>query len=93
MAWGSDHVLRQELQWPLPTPICEWLVARAFTFTDCGKPARPKEALDALRTVHRLPRSAALYEKIAERASEKCTDPAFLRLRAQLVEWFGGGAE
>lgn len=87
--WGSDNVLREILKWPLDGSIREWLQARGFTFAANGKPERPKEALEAMVTIHRQPRSSALYEEITNRLSlQRCTDPAFLRLRATLRGWF-----
>lgn len=87
--WGADNALREVLQWPLDGPIRQWLQSKGFQISDDGKPARPKEALDAMRPIHKQPRSSALYEKITTRISlQNCTDSAFLRLRAQLQRWF-----
>ena len=87
--WGSDNALRQAFNWPLELGIRDWLKSEGFAFDACGKPARPKEALDAMRPVHRQPRSSALYEKITGRISlQRCADPAFRRLRAALQAWF-----
>ena len=87
--WGADNVLREVLNWPLQESIRDWLQRQGFQFRDNGKPCRPKEAFEALVRVHRLPRYSALYEKIALRLSlQRCSDPAFLRLRASLQGWF-----
>ena len=54
-----------------------------------GKPLRPKEALEAMVSVHRQPRSSALYERVTGRISlQRCSDPAFARLRSTLKAWF-----
>lgn len=88
--WGADVALREAFQWPLERSIRDWLLDKGFEFDANGKPLRPKEALDAMRPVHKQPRSSALYEKITRRISlPNCTDPAFGRLRAQLDQWFG----
>lgn len=88
--WGADNALREALQWPEVGPIRDWLRGKGFEFNADGKPLRPKEALDAMRPVHKQPRSSALYEKITTRISlQNCQDPAFRRLRAQLQAWFG----
>lgn len=90
--WGSDNALRTALDWPLEGGIREWLQARGFEFSADGKPLRPKEALDAMRTIHKQPRSSALYQEITGKISlQRCTDGAFRRLRAQLAEWFAAG--
>ena len=87
--WGSDNVLREVFVWPHTSQIRDWLRERGFGFDATGKPQRPKEALDAMRPVHKQARSSALYEQITSRISlARCTDPAFLRLRAQLQIWF-----
>lgn len=87
--WGADSTLRDLLQWPLDGGIHAWLQAQGFAFDTRGKPQRPKEALEALVRIHRLPRSSALYEKITSRISlRRCSDPAFVRLRTALKAWF-----
>jgi hypothetical protein len=87
--WGADNTLRECLHWPLQGSIRDWLRGRGFAFDAHGKPTRPKEAMEALVPVHRLPRSSALYEKITGKISlHRCVDPAFLRLRATLAGWF-----
>lgn len=87
--WGSDNALAEVLEWPLDVGIREWLAERGFAFEANGKPIRPKEALEALIPIHRKPRSSALYKKITSRISlDRCTDPAYLRMRLALREWF-----
>ena len=87
--WGADSALREVLRWPLNEPIRHWLLARDFQFDAAGKPARPKEALEAIVRIHRQARSSALYEKIAGRLSlTRCHDAAFVRMRTQLRCWF-----
>lgn len=50
---------------------------------------RPKEALEAALSRIKLPRSSAIYRRIADRASmRRCTDPAFHRFRLALASWF-----
>ena len=62
---------------------------RGFEFNIDGKPLRPKEALDAMRPVHKQARSSAMYEKVTQRISlQNCSDAAFVRLRTQLQAWF-----
>lgn len=87
--WGADIALREALHWPLSGDVRDWLQQRGFTFDGRGKPAQPKEALEALVRYCKLPRSSALYEKITSRISlKRCADPAFLRLRTALRTWF-----
>lgn len=57
------------------------------------KPYKPKEAVERVLYQARIPRSSAIYRKIASRASTKhCVDPAFLTLRDGLSGWFGASA-
>ncbi len=87
--WGSDNALRHAFNWTLELGIRDWLKLKGFAFDGHGKPDRPKEALDAMRPVHRQPRSSALYEKITGQISlHHCADPAFMRLRAAMQDWF-----
>jgi hypothetical protein len=87
--WGSDNKLAELLHWPHSEPIREWLTHRGFEFHPNGKPRRPKEALEAIFPVCRMPRSSAIYQKIATNISlTRCEDAAFHRLRAQLQLWF-----
>ena len=87
--WGTDNALKEVLRWPLEGSIRSWLQSRSFAFGSDEKPERPKEALEAMIPVHRQPRSSALYEKLTKRISlRRCTDPAFVRLRATLRGWF-----
>lgn len=87
--WGSDNAVEEVLEWPARKRLREWLRAEGFTFEANDKPTRPKEALEAALRVPALPRSSALYQSIAEKVSlPRCGDPAFIRLRNQLMEWF-----
>jgi hypothetical protein len=87
--WGSDNVLSEIFEWPLDTGIRDWLIEREFEFNDQGKPLRPKEALEALLTIHRKPRSSALYKRITSRISlARCSDSAYDRTRQALLDWF-----
>jgi hypothetical protein len=87
--WGSDNVLSEIFEWPLAVGIRAWLAAEGFAFGQDGKPLRPKEALEALLSVHRKPRSSAIYRKITSKISlARCCDPAYVRTREALLEWF-----
>jgi hypothetical protein len=88
--WGAETHLRSMVGWRFPEDIRPWLVSQSFAFSADGKPARPKEALEAAFRRARTPRSSARYEQVAQRISlTRCRDGAFLRLRASVVGWFG----
>lgn len=87
--WGNDNVLRDTLHWPQDGAIRDWLRGKGFEFNDDEKPVRPKEALKAMRSIHKQPMSSAVFEKVTKRISlQHCTDLAFIRLRTQLQTWF-----
>ena len=87
--WGADNAVETAIQWPAGERVREWCRGRGFAFEPNGKPTRPKEALEAALRIPGLPRSSALYQKIAEKISLRhCGDEAFIRLRKQLAEWF-----
>ena len=88
--WGAETHLRSMVDWRFPDDIRPWLASQSFVFTADGKPARPKEALEAAFRRAQTPRSSARYERVARRISlTRCKDEAFLRLRTSLVAWFG----
>ena len=66
-----------------------WLARRQYLAPGQNKPSRPKEAFEeALRQVGKQ-RSSKLYEKLALKVSlDRCSDPAFLKLRDVLSAWF-----
>lgn len=87
--WGSDNALKQLLNWPHETGIRRWLQEHQYEISADAKPERPKEALESVLQACRTPRSSAIYAKIADGISiRRCTDPALVRLRAQLSRWF-----
>lgn len=54
------------------------------------KPHEPKALLEAVLRQQRRPRSAAIFQELAQRLGlASCTDPAFVLLRETLARWFG----
>jgi hypothetical protein len=87
--WGSDNALKQVLRWHEETDIRKWLTENDFSFSDDGKPERPKEAFESVLRQLKRPRSSALYRRVGSSISlEKCTDTAFRRLGDQLRTWY-----
>ena len=88
--WVNSPNLDEVVGWSgKTTPLREWLAAKGYIKTPTSKPAHPKETfLLALREA-RTPRSASLYQQLAERVSlQGCKDRSFQRLCAILQEWF-----
>ena len=54
-----------------------------------AKPTQPKEAMQAAMKQSRTPRSARIFEQLAEKVSlNRCIDPAFTKLKTTLKGWF-----
>jgi len=91
-AWvfsDSPHVATT-LGWPGSTEdLRSALEAERLWDSGRTKPNDPKRAMDwALRRA-RIPRSSAIFRKLASRVSfQRCQDRSFLRLREILREWF-----
>jgi len=78
LGWNNDY---QSLQ--------QWLLERGYEFNHDKKPLRPKEAMEAILRKKRIPRSSALYKRIAQKVGfTKCTDRSFVKLTRILKRWF-----
>ena len=70
----------------------EELYRRTLEACSCfpnGKPRAPKEVMESLLRIKRIPRSPALYAELARQVSlTRCQDRAFQRLRSVLQQWF-----
>jgi hypothetical protein len=87
--WGADNAVEAVIEWPPGQRVRDWLRAQGFNFAANHKPSRPKEAFEVALRIPGLPRSSSIYQKIAEKISlQRCSDPALIRLRQKLVEWF-----
>ncbi|MGQ9651559.1 MAG: methylation-associated defense system protein MAD4 [Phycisphaerae bacterium] len=88
--WSDSPHVGDVLGWKdQATGLRDWLTEQGFLRTGQIKPDRPKEAVERVfRRLHR-PRSSRIYAELAQRVSlERCTDPAFLKLRRVLARWF-----
>lgn len=86
--WSDSPAVDSVLGWPCGgRALRPWLTEKGLL--SGTKPSRPKEAVEAALRHSRTIRSSALYRSLAQQVSfERCTDPAFLRLRSVLSEWF-----
>jgi hypothetical protein len=91
--WSDSPWVDECLGWSGRNPdLRSWLRARALWVEPRPKPDDPKAALEEALRVVRLPRSSAIYEKLAQRVSmNRCTDESFGRLRRLLAAWFPRG--
>ncbi len=90
--WSSSPHVGQVLGWDgNHATLRNWLSEQGLWPDDAPKPPDPKAAVEAVLSKQRIPRSSALYRKLAQKVSLKgCQDAAFLRfrelLRRQLAE-------
>jgi hypothetical protein len=90
--WSDSPLVDRALGWEGRTVgLRDWLREEGLLEVGSTKPAEPKRAVElVLRTV-RTPRSSAIYLALARSVStQRCTDPAFAKLRRCLREWFPG---
>ena len=88
--WSDSPKVDLALGWEGKTlPLRDWLREKGLLHAGAVKPSEPKRAVElALRTVYK-PRSSAIYFELAQEVStDRCTDPAFAKLRRCLREWF-----
>lgn len=88
--WADSEEVDRVLGWPVKgRKLRTWLTGGQFSPSVGGKPARPKEAMEAALCESRTARSSALYKELAEQVSfQRCTDPAFQKLLSYLRNWF-----
>jgi len=88
--WSDSPHVAQVLGWTdTTTPLRDWLRDKGHWTPECGKPSRPKEAVERVLRHVRKPRSSALYRRLASCVGlQRCDDPAFLRLKRILSAWF-----
>lgn len=88
--WSDSPHVAKELGWENPEQLYEWLTRRGLWSKErSAKPDDPKKAFEAATREKAVPRSSAIFEKLATKVSlERCTDRAFIRLRGTLREWF-----
>lgn len=87
--WQDSLHVEQALKHQQPPTLKQLLMDNGHWQSGAAKPADPKAAMEWVSKRNRVIRSGATYGKISSKVSIKtCTDPAFLRLVAQLCAWF-----
>ncbi len=88
--WSDSPHVNEVLCWTGTRPsLREWLRAEGLWPDDHIKPPDPKNALERVLFERRIPRSSALYRKLAKRVGlQRCRDHAFHRLCSALQGWF-----
>lgn len=87
--WSPSQHVATALGWRDFRTLQRWLIQQQFLGEGEVKPARPKEAMEAALRQVKLPRSSAIYAKIASKVEfENCVDAAFCDLVTALRSWF-----
>jgi hypothetical protein len=88
--WGGYGAVARTLGWHGTGPtLQEWLIQTGFLRLGQSKPERPKEAFEQALYCLRKPRSSSVYFEVVRQVdTNACLDPAFLKLRATLQNWF-----
>jgi hypothetical protein len=88
--WSDSPHIARALGWGgREVSLKDWLVEKGFLDAGAIKPARPKEAVELVLRTARKPRSSSIYFELAQSVStDRCTDPAFLKLKSCLRGWF-----
>lgn len=88
--WSDSPQVGEALGWKgTQADLRCWLQTQNFLSADQLKPERPKEAMEKVLRHSAKPRSSALYSQLAEKVSlNRCVDPAFLKLKNILQQWF-----
>ncbi|MBI2875671.1 MAG: hypothetical protein HYY20_02180 [Candidatus Tectomicrobia bacterium] len=88
--WSDSPHVDSVLGWEGKQPdLKTWLRSQGFWDAQRTKPDRPKEAVEEALRLARKARSSSNYFQLAQRVGfGRCTDPAFLKLKAALQDWF-----
>ncbi len=91
-AWVNSPHLAIHTGWADLPSLRNFARNHGFWEETTPKPDRPKEAFEALLREKRIQRSSAIYKKIATDASFRdCVEPAFVKFKHVLKEWFHPG--
>lgn len=92
--WSESPHVDSILGWRGRKPdLRSWLAQEEFLPPGQAKPKRPKEAMEAALNEVRKPRTSSIYGDLARIVSlGRCRDPAFLKLKSVLRQWFPPGA-
>jgi hypothetical protein len=88
--WSESPEVEFALGWKGKSPpLRAWLDDEGYLKEKEHKPSPPKDALEKALYHVRKPRSSSIYSQVAKTVSlKRCQDPAFLKLKEKLVQWF-----
>ena len=88
--WSDSPHVETALGWVEGRVRLEkWLVEQGYLVQGQQKPHRPKDAVLNAWRLSKTQRSSSNYGDLAKKVDfQHCTDPAFLKLRTVLKQWF-----
>lgn len=88
--WADSPEVPAALGWTSGSvDLRAWLESKGLWRPGENKPSDPKAAMEAVLWEKRVPRSSAIYDRLARRVGfRRCTDRAFRKLTGVLREWF-----
>ncbi len=88
--WSDSPLVETALGWVKGRArLEEWLVGKGYLSQGQPKPHRPKEAVLSAWRFSKTQRSSSNYAALASKIDfGHCADPAFLKLRSVLKQWF-----
>ena len=92
--WASSPVVGEVLGWGAKRhELRDFLERRGLWDASSPKPNDPKEAFALARRQSRRPGGARIFARLAEEVSlRRCQDPAFIKFRSKLSEWFSASS-
>jgi hypothetical protein len=89
LAWVDSPHLAANLEWSTFLSLQKFVQQQGFWKHQSLKPNRPKEAIEIALKEKKIPRSSAIYKKIAEEVSFKnCQEESFIKFKYILKLWF-----
>lgn len=86
--WNDSPHVAAALGWQ-HDQLHRWLTEGGYCQAGALKPSNPKECVEEALRLKGIPRSSAIYFNIARQVSfDRCTDPAFIKLRETFAAWF-----
>ena len=89
--WSESPEVGRCLGWKGQPDIRSWLSNQGMWPMGNPKPENPKKAIELVLRYVNKSRSSSIYENLAQNVSfQKCTDPAFIKFKEVLQNWFPG---
>jgi hypothetical protein len=88
--WSDSPKVDDVLGWTGRSPrLAEWLRQEGYAVSGQSKPSHPKKAMEEALRLARKGRSSAIFLELAKHVGvNRCIDPAFLKFKGLLQQWF-----